>query len=342
MTGTTPAIVLPSVAGSSGAVVRLRPRTGSRGGQVLSWKDAHRVAAVAAAQAHAQLDVDPTSPRVDVQRAIRAAGIALMWQPMPRLFGAFVNEDGGSPGILVNSGLPRGARRHTAAHELGHAWLRHSTSVDDGSTIDTVVGEEIDAIPHADRRRPWPDQEKTAEAFAAWFLMPRRVVHSALKIVGSDRPRSAEDVYRLSLLLGTSYRSTLRHLPNLRLANARDCNAWARTAPATLKNRLDLGAEPPASRRYDVWRIDEAYNGAQIEVEAGDRVVIAGAQPDQLQFPTWMTIVPSPSAGSAVVLDVSAESDARTGIIDDLASPGWSVRVIRSPAPRGLDPRSVP
>ena len=35
--------------------------------------------------------------------------------------------------------------------------------------------EELDAIPGAGRRRAWPEQEKLAEAFAAWFLMPRRI-----------------------------------------------------------------------------------------------------------------------------------------------------------------------
>jgi hypothetical protein len=305
---------------------------------MLSWHDAHRMANIAAAQAHARLAVDLTGPRVDVVGAIRRADIELMWRPFPNLFGAFLNEPVGTPGIIVNAALPRGARRHTAAHELGHAQLAHSTSVDDGSTIDTVFADEVDAIPPASRRRAWPDQEKAAEAFAAWFLMPRRVVAGALRILDLDRPQTAENVYQLALLLGTSYRTTLRHLPNLRLATTQRCNAWARTAPGTIKARLDRAAVPPPSRRPEVWQPTPRYDGLRLDLEPGDRIVLPALAVPVDELPEWLRHAP-PAALSGIsgVLEVGPIDREREFTLTG-QDESWSVVLMAAPAPLGLDP----
>ncbi|MEZ5097051.1 MAG: ImmA/IrrE family metallo-endopeptidase, partial [Nocardioides sp.] len=234
------------------------------------------------------LEVDVTAPRVDVEAAISRADLDLFWRPMPRLFGLYFNEPDATVGILVNSGLPRGARRHTAAHELGHHLLRHSTTVDDGSTID--IGGAVDPLPHNGATRRWTDHEMGAEAFAAWFLMPRRVVAAALKLLGRDRPQSALDVYRLSVILGTSYATTLRHLPNLRLASTHDTNAWLKVPPGRLKARLDRGVEPPADRRRDVLVVGAPMSVAPVHAETGDRLVIPGVAPSEVRAPDWLAV----------------------------------------------------
>src|SRR5260370_25986165 len=114
-----------------------------------------------------------------------------MWRPLPRQFGAYLAEAGSRPGMLINNGLPFAAQRQTAGHELGHHCLRHGTR--------------LDADLDASHTRPavWTKEEKTAEAFAAWFLMPRKAVMAALTRLGLERPLEPLDVYRLSLLLGT-------------------------------------------------------------------------------------------------------------------------------------------
>lgn len=328
----------PEPAGDA-VVVPMRPRLASKGVRMLSWQDAHRLANIAAAQAHAHLAMDLTGSRVDIVGAIHRADIELMWQPFPHLFGAFVNEAGSTPGIIVNAALPRGARRHTAAHELGHARLAHSTSVDDGSTIDTVFADEVDAIPQTDRRRPWPDQEKAAEAFAAWFLMPRRVVVTALRVLGLDRPQSAEDVYRLSLLLGTSYRTTLRHLPNLRLATTQSCNMWARTAPGNVKARLDRAAAPPPSRRPEVWQLTPRYDGLRLDVEPGDRIILPAPDVPTGDLPDWLRPArpADPSLASGVLEVGHLDGEQEFSLVGQDMS--WSVVLDARPAPLGLDPR---
>lgn len=327
-------------------LVAFRPRVVSRGAGLLSWQDAHRIANLAAAQAHGRLGVDLSGSRVNVLGAIKHAGIDLMWRPMPRLFGAYINEVGSDRGILLNSGLPRGARRHTAAHELGHAWLEHSTSVDDGSTIDTVLGEEVAALAPASHRRAWPDQEKTAEAFAAWFLMPRRVVLSALSVLGLTRPKSPADVYRLSLLMGTSYRSTLRQLPNLKLASRASCAAWANVAPGSIKGQLDAGAPRPFTRRPEVWVLGPLFDARVVDLEPGDRLVVGHDRSSIVVAPDWVgriaqTATSTGSTSTKSYFEVGNIEHGATGSLSCLENGAaiWRVQLEAAPAPLGLDPR---
>ena len=204
-----------------------------------------------------KLGVDPAAGRVDVVQAIGRAGVGLIWRHLPTVFGAYINEQGARPGILVNNGLPPAARRYTGGHELGHHWLKHTTSIDDDSTIVLTDDDHLDPIPTPRTPRVWTDQEKLAEAFAAWFLMPRQAVKAGLGVLGLDHPASPTDVYRLSLLLGVPYRSLTRHLVNLRLVNLATTQQWAAAAPSKIKASLDTGFQPPVSRAGDVWLITE-------------------------------------------------------------------------------------
>ncbi|WP_436700673.1 ImmA/IrrE family metallo-endopeptidase [Nocardioides sp. BYT-33-1] len=315
-------------------------RIGGRG-RMGSWQQANKVANVAAARAHGALEVDLSAPRVDVEAAVGRADLDLFWRPMPRLFGLYVSEPDAAVGILVNSGLPRGARRHTVAHELGHHLLRHSTTVDDGSTID--IGGAVDPLPENGAPRRWTDQEMGAEAFAAWFLMPRRVVAAALRLLSRDRPESALDVYRLSVILGTSYATTLRHLPNLKLASPRDTNAWLKVPPGRLKARLDRGVEPPADRRRDVLVVGAPLSGVPVHAETGDRLVIPGVTPSQVHAPEWLAVAGT-TAGAyfadGVVLDVVDLAEPHTGLLTVEAGAGWTLAVEAGPQPVGRQPRT--
>jgi hypothetical protein len=242
-----------------------------------SWLDANRLANLAAAQAHGDLGVDTTAPPIDVYDAIGEAGVILMWRPMPRQFGAYIAVPGSRPGILINNGLPFPAQRHTAGHELGHHRLGHGTRFD----------ADLDAPA---RQAAWTPEERAAEAFAAWFLMPRKAVLTALARLGLDRPRTPPDVYRLSLLLGTPYLSTARHLPSLRLASQSLASSWARTPPARIKNGLDPAADAPRSRKPDVWLITESFTAAILTAHPGDRLVIEDAAADlACDHPRWLS-----------------------------------------------------
>src|SRR5258708_6822820 len=129
----------------------------------MTWQGAHKVAFTAAARAHAKYGID-VRDRVDVFAALQRAGIDVIGQPMPRLFGFYMaSEAFGGPAVLLNSRMSEATIRHTAAHELGHHELNHVSQVD----------YDLNEL-HAGKR-PWTAEEQEAEAFAAWFLMPRKV-----------------------------------------------------------------------------------------------------------------------------------------------------------------------
>jgi IrrE N-terminal-like domain len=223
------------------------------------WRAAHRIAMFAASKAHAAYGVD-TDNRIDVFHIIADAGILLAFQPMQKLSGAVVLEPGAPPGIIINANHPLSRQRYTAAHELGHYFMHHGASID----------------PDHDLFRdgmPMTEKEMVAEAFAAWFLMPKALVENTLQRMGKKRLESPLDAYELSLRLGTSYESTVLHAGNLRLAAAPRIRGWLREKPATLKKTL-AGALTPEDMKSDVWLFGESDQGCDAVVRPGDRLFL--------------------------------------------------------------------
>lgn len=233
---------------------------------MMAWSTAHRVAHIAAVQAHHELLASPARFPVQVEAAIGRAGVPLMWQPMDQLFGTYLRV-GDSHGILVNERLTRAGRRHTAAHELGHHRFGHRLDPAVPCAVDTADGPPL--------ARRWTPDEQAAEAFADWFLMPLKAVRAALDNLGMDRPDGPADVYQLSLLLGASYRAAVRHCGSLRLVDDRDGQAWAKTSPGVLKQRL-LDQRLPSTRDVDVWVVPQPRVGHSTirNVSPGDLVVL--------------------------------------------------------------------
>lgn len=305
---------------------------------MLSWPQAHRLAHIEATKARAKLDVDPAAGRVDVFQAIGRAGVALIWRHLPTVFGAYINEQGARPGILVNNGLPPAARRYTGGHELGHHWLKHTTSIDDDSTIVLTGDDQLDPIPTPRTPRVWTDQEKLAETFAAWFLMPPRAVRAGLGVLGLDRPASPTDVYRLSLLLGVPYRSLTRHLVNLRLAHVPITQHWGSVAPSKIKAGLDTAFQPPESRAGDVWLVTEGFCEITVELAVGDRLVIPGPG-SGTDGVDWLRPVPprGSTAGSQQCFEVTQSARTESCSVDiDSPDSTWSISLAQTPRPQGL------
>ena len=283
-----------------------------------SWAAAHRTAHIRVVQVHADLGVD-RSERVDVFGAIRRAGILISVQPMPRLFGAYLAQPDAPIGILVNAGLDETAQRHTAAHELGHHFFRHATTVD--GDLDQVLS----------RNRQWPTPELMAEAFAAWFLMPRRAVQRAMEQLEITRVHNPLEVYRIALLLGTSYRGTVRHLYNLRLASSAQAKAWTAVPVGKVKDQLDNQPVRRGVRRSNVWLLDQRFNGHCIQAERGDRLIIQlsparGSAGWRLTTPPELTSVTSSQLElisehgsgptSRFVVDISLEATSTTYTVE--------------------------
>jgi Zn-dependent peptidase ImmA (M78 family) len=228
----------------------------------VTWSQAHEQAMFAAADAHDELGLDSTQ-RIDVFGVIEGLGLELLFRPLRGISGLYVpgphRSDGG---VLITSHHGLARQRFTGAHELCHHWLEHEASLD----LETEI------LTRSARGRLAPD-EMVAEAFASWFLMPPELVDRVLTDLDISTPRSAEDVYALSLRLGTSYQATAYHLPNLKLASPAAAHAWADRPPKRVKTALSLGTEMPSYYR-DVWSLSERDTDAAFQVRAGDRLVV--------------------------------------------------------------------
>ncbi|MBA2717398.1 MAG: ImmA/IrrE family metallo-endopeptidase [Propionibacteriales bacterium] len=229
---------------------------------MISWSEAHVRAAAAASELQADLHLDLTRP-VDVFDAVQRLGLVLAFAPLGRVSGLYLPEKP-TPGILLHSGHPRTRQRYTAGHELGHHVFGHAAEAD-------VDLEGALQRGNVDR---WPDHEKEAEAFGAWFLMPRRLIREGLHELGiGPKPADPLDVYALSLWLGTSYTATARQLAAVRLVAYDVADRWAKVQPRTVKQSL-AGAMVPDDLRNDVWWLDARHHRQPIDARPGDRLVI--------------------------------------------------------------------
>ena len=257
---------------------------------MLTWADAHRRAAVMAAELHSDLGISLEQP-VDVFDAIRQLGLVLAVVPLGRVAGLYLPHQP-HPGVLLNALHPRSRQRYSAGHELGHHVFGHAETVD--FDLDQ-------ASLHRDDALVWPDREKEAEAFAAWFLMPRRLIGRSLRELGIVRPALPSDVYRLALWLGTSYAATAWHLSTVRLATESQAAMWVKTAPREIKKGL-VGRFAPDNMRNDVWWLGERDSGHRIDARSGDRIVVTLDEIPTSGF-SWRMADVSPG------LDILADSD---------------------------------
>jgi Zn-dependent peptidase ImmA (M78 family) len=213
---------------------------------------------LAAAHAHADYGID-TTRLVDVFTVIEQAELILGFEPMPKLSGAYYS----GAGVLINSNHPLARQRYTAGHEFGHHVFGHETSVDPL----------VEPLTRWGTTTRWPPHEKQAEAFAAWFLMPKKLIDTTLEQLELQKPGTSEDVYALALRLGTSFEATALHLRNLRLADQSQVKAWLDLRLADIKRELAVGG-PPESLRSDVWRLGDRERGFTFSVRVGDRLVV--------------------------------------------------------------------
>lgn len=221
----------------------------------MSFQESHREGMLAAAQTHHDLGIN-TTEQIDVFSAIDRLGLKLLFRPLDGCAGAYLFARS-SAGVLINSRHPFALQRLTAAHELGHHVFEH------GATFDRETYESI-----SNRH---PREEQLAQAFAAWFLMPPELVDQALMDLGLGQPQSEDDVYGLSLILGTSYLATCYHLVSLELADWNNVRQWAKVSPKSIKT----GVMPSlAEARSDVWRVDITKELSPIRVKLGDYLIL--------------------------------------------------------------------
>jgi predicted secreted protein len=223
--------------------------------------DLRREAVLHAEMVIADLDLEP-GDRVPVFELIEDRGIWLSFDPMEELLGVY-QRIGDTAGTSINSARPLTLQRFTAAHELGHHELGHTSSLDDAATIERSFSSD--------------PRELQAQTFAASLLMSELWVEARLEHRGHDTTHpalDALDVYVLSAELGVSFTAAVTQLRTLHKLSQTTADQLYRIRPLALKQQL-LGGRKPDNARASVWQLTLADNQRRISVDVGDELDVA-------------------------------------------------------------------
>jgi len=202
--------------------------------------------------------------RIDVFSVISRLGATLMFQPLDKLLGAYLPGD--ENGILITTQRPLPIQRFTAAHELGHLYLRHQPSLDDEGIL---------------RRSPFSGgarvdrQEREADAFASTFLVPPWLVAILLQRQDWSADSLADPLfaYQASLRLGTSYSATCYAFERHKIIDRDQRARLLSVKPQQIKQSALAGYEP-SDWRGDVWVLTDKDEDFLIEGGRKDLFVV--------------------------------------------------------------------
>ena len=189
--------------------------------------------------------------------------IPLLFKNLEKLLGICLKDP--SPGILINYKRPLSLQRFTAAHELGHYRMGHSSSLD--QQIFQVVDE-------AETSRPV--EEISADSFASAFLFPRwlyTIQGRNLRIKNREDVIDPNNVYQLSLRMGASYEATIYGLLSNNIITREDILSLKKVKPIDLKRNL-LGKDNSIDSFADVWKMTESDHNKEFDLKEGDYIFL--------------------------------------------------------------------
>jgi len=204
--------------------------------------------------------------RINVFGMLVKRDIPVLFRPLTKLLGAYVNDPDMDRGVIVTTRPPLRSQRFTAAHELGHAELGHETSYD-GEEILTralfVSGSGFDA------------REDQANAFATELLTPPWLIIHHMERQGWERKDLTDPivVYQLALRMGSSYSATCYALAESGGIDDATRERLLRIKPKTIKQAL-VKPYDPQSWYGDVWLVTERDNGMVLDGSRPDLVVL--------------------------------------------------------------------
>lgn len=237
-------------------------------------------AASSASRLLTEASVDQTR-QVDVFGLIQNLGLWLAFFPLDGLLGAYLPE--GTGGILVTTERSTPIQRYTAAHELGHWRL-------DGGH-DAVLDTESDVLGRTSIER-----ETLAQVFAGALLMPPPLVHSILS--RRNAPSLGPlDVYTVAREAGVSYEAAARQLHHLDRLTQGELRKVLRVQPLKVKQSIGAGRRPVVGVA-DVWPVDMAWHGQQLNVRTDDEIIISLPE-DRSTGYRWAIASPDPSSRRA-------------------------------------------
>jgi Zn-dependent peptidase ImmA (M78 family) len=198
----------------------------------------------------------PLDAPCDVYELIVRHGLDLRFMEVTSLEGLYL-VDGKLGQINVCAHRPSGLQRFIAAHELGHHVFGHGAMID----------RELD---YRERFSSFPKDEKLAEVFARFLLMPLRAVHKGFKSIGSVLSSlQPADVFRVSCWLGVGYSTLLHQMRfSLHMIEANDFERLAKTKPQQIKTLLSPGHGPYG--RNELWPMHSSWDGLRVHIRIGD------------------------------------------------------------------------
>lgn len=224
----------------------------------MASEHARRLAAASSAsRLLTEASVDQTR-QVDVFGLIESLGIWLAFFPLDGLLGAYLPE--GAGGILVTTERSTPIQRYTAAHELGHWRL-------DGGH-DGALDSEFDVLG-----RNAIERETLAQVFAGALLMPPPLVHSILSRCKATTLGPLE-VYTVAREAGVSYEASARQLHHLDRITRHELRELLKVKPLKVKQAIGAGRRPVVGIA-DVWPVDLAWHGQQLNVHTDDEIIIS-------------------------------------------------------------------
>jgi Zn-dependent peptidase ImmA (M78 family) len=204
--------------------------------------------------------------RIDVFGMLVKRDIPVLFRPLTKLLGAFVNDPDMDKGVIVTTRPPLRSQRFTAAHELGHAELGHETSYD---------GEEILTRALFVSGAGFDPREDQANAFATELLTPPWLIVHHMERQGWERKDLTDpiNVYQLALRMGSSYSATCYALAESGGIDAAVREKLLKVKPKTIKQAL-LKPYEPDTWYGDVWLVTERDNGMVLDGSRSDLVVL--------------------------------------------------------------------
>jgi IrrE N-terminal-like domain len=203
----------------------------------------------------------------DIYELIAGQGLELRFMEVKSLEGFYLS-DGTFGQINVCAFRPAGLQRFTAAHELGHHVFGH------GSTFDLALDlseKNFSAV------KP---EERLAELFARYLLMPRRAVHRGISNIGaSPQTLEPEEGYRVAAWLGVGYTSLLHQMRwSLSLLDHDRFEKLLTVKPQTIKQAL----APTVGKfgRNELWPCHASWHDSHLHVEIGDVITGIKSKPD--------------------------------------------------------------
>ena len=264
---------------------------------------------VAAFDLHEELKID-TFFRVDVFEIITALGLRLLFRPLQSAAALYLPQGGGVSGVIINAHHPPAMQRYSGGHELGHHIFRHGPRR-------VYQGDD------AQSRKNSPE-ERLAEAFSSWFLMPPEAVEACLGRLGLKGPARPAEAYALSLRLGVSYSALCTHLPSLNLVSSVVAEEWRSRLLKSIKE--ELSAEPPPGGwQNDTWLLTPGDAEGELVVRSGDRLLVEGSEQDVLASPEGSVV------SAAVATDLLGKERIALDIPTAALAPTGEL-VVRSPS----------